>query len=163
MNRLTSEVPEHSPRQAAAALSQRSGTPNLAEQAPPASADGAGLGYAPRMNRLPLLTLAVAGLVLAISPCLARAQAHADTILVDGKVWTGNPAQPEAEAVAILDGKVAAVGSDAEVRRWAGPAKPSYLHFCRSVLRVWLLRAVGTCMNTHTAGLRPWSQFEGAR
>src|SRR5690606_325214 len=54
-------------------------------------------------------------------PADAYAQTHADTILVGGKVWTGNPRQPEAEAVAILDGKVAAVGSDAEVRRWAGP------------------------------------------
>src|SRR3546814_935403 len=87
-----------------------------------ASADRAGLGYAPRMNRLLPLIFALAGLVLALSPAVARAQAHADTILVDGKVWTGNPGQPEAEAIAILDGKVAAVGNDIEVRSWAGPA-----------------------------------------
>src|SRR3546814_730480 len=61
-------------------------------------------------------------LAVALSPAVARAQAHADTILVDGKVWTGNPGQPEAEAIAILDGKVAAVGNDIEVRSWAGPA-----------------------------------------
>src|SRR3546814_19161356 len=30
--------------------------------------------------------------------------------------------QPEAEASAIRDGKVAAVGTDIEVRSWAGPA-----------------------------------------
>src|SRR3546814_484058 len=74
------------------------------------------------MNRLLPLIFALAGLVLALSPAVARAQAHADTILVDGKVWTGNPGQPEAEAIAILDGKVAAVGNDIEVRSWAGPA-----------------------------------------
>src|SRR3546814_20049234 len=74
------------------------------------------------MNRLLLLTFALAGLAVALSPAVARAQAHADTILVDGKVWTGNPGQPEAEAIAILDGKVAAVGTDIEVRSWAGPA-----------------------------------------
>jgi predicted amidohydrolase YtcJ len=75
------------------------------------------------MNRLPLLILALAlsGLALAL-PSTAQAQARADTILVGGKVWTGNPAQPEAEAIAILDGRIAAVGSDTEVRRWAGPA-----------------------------------------
>src|SRR5690606_23340413 len=78
-------------------------------------------GYAPPMNRLLPLILAVAGFAAALSPADAYAQTHADTILVGGKVWTGNPRQPEAEAVAILDGKVAAVGSDAEVRRWAGP------------------------------------------
>src|SRR3546814_14471766 len=71
-----------------------------------ASADRAGLGYAPRMNRLLPLIFALAGLVLALSPAVARAQAHADTIPVAGKVWTGNPGQPEAEALAILDGTV---------------------------------------------------------
>src|SRR3546814_19546225 len=54
-------------------------------------ADRAGLGYARRMNRLLLLTFALAGLAVALSPAVARAQAHADTILVDGKVWTGTP------------------------------------------------------------------------
>ena len=68
-----------------------------------------------------LLTACLAGLA-ALSPATVLAQAHADTILLDGKVWTGNPAQPEAEAIAILDGRIAAVGSDAEIRRWAGPA-----------------------------------------
>src|SRR3546814_17149316 len=85
-------------------------------------ADSAGLGYARRMNRLLPLIFALAGLVLALSPAVARAQAHADPILVDGTVWTGNPGQPEAEAIAILDGKVAQVRHDIEVRSWAGPA-----------------------------------------
>ena len=74
------------------------------------------------MNRLLLLSLSLAGITAAFSPSAVQAQAHADTILVGGKVWTGNPDQPEAAAVAILDGRVAAVGSDADVRRWAGPA-----------------------------------------
>ena len=68
-----------------------------------------------------LLTACLAGLA-ALSPATVLAQAHADTILLDGKVWTGNPAQPEAAAIAILDGRNAAVGSDTEIRRWAGPA-----------------------------------------
>jgi predicted amidohydrolase YtcJ len=72
------------------------------------------------MNRSLLLPLVLAGFAALVPPGV-RAQAHADTVLVGGKVWTGNPDQPEAEAVAILDGKVAAVGSDADVRRWAGP------------------------------------------
>ncbi|MDG6347309.1 amidohydrolase [Luteimonas sp. 8-5] len=74
------------------------------------------------MNRLLLLSLSLAGIVAVLSPSTASAQRHADTILVGGKVWTGNPDQPEAQALAIADGKVAAVGSDAEVRRWAGPS-----------------------------------------
>lgn len=72
------------------------------------------------MNPRLLLSLALAALAVALTPVDAGAQARADTILVGGKVWTGHPGQPEAEAVAILDGKVAAVGSDAEIRRWAG-------------------------------------------
>ncbi len=73
------------------------------------------------MNRLALLPLMLAGFAAGLSPAPARAQASADTILVGGKLWTGNPRQPEAQAIAILDGRIAAVGSDAEVRRWAGP------------------------------------------
>src|SRR3546814_19372446 len=74
-------------------------------------ADRAGLGYARRMNRLLLLTFALAGLAVALSPAVARAQAHADTILVDGTVWTGTPRPPEAEAIASLAGQAAAVAT----------------------------------------------------
>lgn len=65
---------------------------------------------------------AMAGLLFALVPFHAQAQAQADTVLLGGKVWTGDPARPEAQALAIVDGKVAAVGNDDEVRRWAGPA-----------------------------------------
>src|SRR3546814_20440109 len=75
-----------------------------------ASADRAGLGYAPRMNRLLPLIFALAGLVLALSPAVARAQAHAATILVDGKVWPGNPGNHEPAANAILAANAPAVG-----------------------------------------------------
>src|SRR6186997_2209108 len=46
----------------------------------------------------------------------------ADTAFVNGKVWTGDPARPEARAVAVANGRVVAVGTDAEVRAAAGPA-----------------------------------------
>ncbi len=72
------------------------------------------------MNTRPLLSLALAVVAVVLAPADARAQARADTILVGGKVWTGNPRQPEAQAVAIVDGKIAAVGSDTEARHWAG-------------------------------------------
>lgn len=51
----------------------------------------------------------------------AKAQPAADLVLLNGRIWTGNAAQPEAEAVACLGGKVAAVGGTAEIRRWIGP------------------------------------------
>ena len=44
-----------------------------------------------------------------------------DSILINAKVWTGNPAQPWAEAVAIRGDRVLAVGPASEVRRRVRP------------------------------------------
>lgn len=46
-----------------------------------------------------------------------RVEAAALTLLllVNGKIWTGNPQQPEAEAVAIQGNRILAVGSTAEI------------------------------------------------
>jgi predicted amidohydrolase YtcJ len=49
------------------------------------------------------------------------AQQTADVIVVNGRVWTVNASQPEAEAVAIVGPRIAAVGSSADIRKWAGP------------------------------------------
>ena len=57
--------------------------------------------------------------LLASSVC---AQPAATLILVNGKVWTVNPAQPRAEAVACVGPRIVAVGTSAEIRKWAGPA-----------------------------------------
>ena len=43
--------------------------------------------------------------------------------LVNAKVWTGDPSRPEAEAVAIANDRIVAVGSTAEIRRRAGAAE----------------------------------------
>ena len=43
--------------------------------------------------------------------------------LVNGRIWTGNTAQPEAEAVAIAGERIAAVGTSAEIRQRAGSAE----------------------------------------
>src|SRR5919202_3945190 len=47
-------------------------------------------------------------------------QAPADLILFGGKVFTGDPARPSAEAVATRGERVIAVGTSAEVKRLAG-------------------------------------------
>ncbi len=79
------------------------------------------------MNTRALLSLPLAGLLAALLPSTAPAQAagatarNADTVLVGGRIWTGNPEQPEAQALAIVGDEIVAVGSDDEVRRWAGP------------------------------------------
>ena len=46
----------------------------------------------------------------------------ADLLIVNAKVWTGWPSLPDAEALAIIDGRVAAVGSSADLQAWRGPA-----------------------------------------
>src|SRR5438874_13752721 len=45
----------------------------------------------------------------------------ADLALVNGRVWTVDPARPEAQAVACWHGRILKVGSDAEVKALAGP------------------------------------------
>lgn len=51
---------------------------------------------------------------------LAFAQAPADLVLLNGKIWTVNDKQPEAEAVACLGDRIVAVGSTKEIRQWIG-------------------------------------------
>jgi predicted amidohydrolase YtcJ len=63
------------------------------------------------------------GLVLCLVATLASGSALAvDRVLVNAKIFTANPVQPYAEAVAIRDGRILAVGSRAEVTAAAGPA-----------------------------------------
>ncbi|MGE0127118.1 MAG: amidohydrolase [Blastocatellales bacterium] len=51
---------------------------------------------------------------------LVLAQAPADLVLVNGKIWTVNDRQPEVEAVAVLGNRIAATGSTTEIRKWIG-------------------------------------------
>lgn len=45
----------------------------------------------------------------------------ADTVLLGGKILTLDQEQPKAQAIAIQAGRIMAVGSDAEIRKLAGP------------------------------------------
>jgi predicted amidohydrolase YtcJ len=54
-------------------------------------------------------------------------QSPADLILVSGKIWTGDPARPEAQALAVAGSRIVAVGSDADVLPLRGP-KTRVLH-----------------------------------
>ncbi|HMF78374.1 MAG TPA: hypothetical protein VK604_22135, partial [Bryobacteraceae bacterium] len=58
------------------------------------------------------------GLAIALQ---ALAQAPVTVVLVNGKIWTANPNQPEAEAVALRGNRIAAVGSTAEILHLKGP------------------------------------------
>jgi predicted amidohydrolase YtcJ len=51
--------------------------------------------------------------------CVSQQQ-QADIVFVNAKVWTVNNAQPEAQAVAVQNGRILWVGTDSEVKRYAG-------------------------------------------
>jgi predicted amidohydrolase YtcJ len=63
--------------------------------------------------------MAFAALLLAAAD--ASAQANADLVLVNGRVYTLDASRPWAEALAVSGERIAAVGSSAEVRKLAGP------------------------------------------
>lgn len=61
---------------------------------------------------------AVFTILLALSNASAQKKAaYADAVLVHGKIYTLNPKQPWAEAVAIRGDRIVAVGSDAEIAK----------------------------------------------
>ena len=48
-------------------------------------------------------------------------EAPADLVLVSAKIWTGDLRNPEAEALAVRGGKIAAVGSNEQIEPFKGP------------------------------------------
>ncbi|MFN7997689.1 MAG: amidohydrolase [Bryobacteraceae bacterium] len=46
----------------------------------------------------------------------------ADLVVMNARIWTVNPAQPRAEAVACSGARIVAVGSNSEIRKWIGTA-----------------------------------------
>lgn len=67
-------------------------------------------------------TSGLLSILIFVSNLLAQSKPAADLIIVNAKVWTVDPAQPTAQAVAVLGDRIAAVGSDAEIEAWRGPA-----------------------------------------
>jgi hypothetical protein len=59
--------------------------------------------------------------VAPIVSCRQGLPMSADTIFIDGKIFTMDPARPWAEAVAVREGILVAVGTTAEIRRFGGP------------------------------------------
>jgi hypothetical protein len=52
---------------------------------------------------------------------VADSRPGAELIIRNARIWTVNPKQPEADALAVLNGRFVAVGTEAEVMRWQGP------------------------------------------
>jgi predicted amidohydrolase YtcJ len=57
----------------------------------------------------------------AVAAARAAANHVADLVLTNGDVYTVDAARPEAQAVAVADGKILAVGSNAEITKYVGP------------------------------------------
>ncbi|HEY7699392.1 MAG TPA: amidohydrolase, partial [Vicinamibacteria bacterium] len=60
-------------------------------------------------------------LLLFLSGCATKPQEPADLVLRNGKVVTVDESRPEASAVAVRGGKIAAVGGDEEIETYIGP------------------------------------------
>jgi predicted amidohydrolase YtcJ len=67
------------------------------------------------------LAATVSGPAAASPSAPGDSQPAADLIIKNASIWTVNPAQPQAEAVAVLDGRITAVGSNTAVLLWQGP------------------------------------------
>ena len=52
----------------------------------------------------------------------AQQPSFADLVIVHGHVWTVDAENSRAEAVAVHNGRIVAVGSDREIAKWIGPA-----------------------------------------
>ena len=50
--------------------------------------------------------------------CQTKNEDHADTILMNGNVYTVDEKQPTAQAIAIKDGLIQAVGTNEEIEKW---------------------------------------------
>ena len=63
----------------------------------------------------------LAGAILILARAATATTSPADLVLLSARIWTGDPARPEASALAARDGRIVAVGSDAEIGRLRGP------------------------------------------
>ena len=69
----------------------------------------------PRLVLVTVATLSALTLACSSPPRLA-----ADLVITRAKIWTGNPRQPEAEALAIFGDRIVEVGGAGEIERWRG-------------------------------------------
>src|SRR5580704_11625476 len=63
----------------------------------------------------------IAGMLLFAYFCGAQGKPAADLIITNAKIWTVDKSEPNAQAVAMLGDRIAAVGSNAEIDAWRGP------------------------------------------
>src|SRR5476649_1801465 len=74
------------------------------------------MSLTPARAAIAMLTAATAGTIA----CSRPARLAADLVITHASVWTGNPAQPGAAALAIIGDRIVDVGSADEIERWRG-------------------------------------------
>ena len=79
-------------------------------------------GCALRRLARAVVILAALDAALDAGPARAGDAAYADSVYIDGAVYTQDPARPWVEAFAVAKGRYAAVGTTDSVRRLVGPA-----------------------------------------
>ena len=70
-----------------------------------------------KIRSLPLL---LCGLLLLILACEEPSDEIADTIFINGNIYTVNPENPSAEAIAVSEERIIAIGTTAEVEKYKG-------------------------------------------
>jgi predicted amidohydrolase YtcJ len=84
------------------------------------------IGHRSRAGSRLICELRVALAVAAAALCMTARAAPidpnpaADLIIWHARIWTVNPLQPQAEALAVLNGRIVEVGSDEAVLKWRG-------------------------------------------
>jgi predicted amidohydrolase YtcJ len=68
------------------------------------------------------MLLSIVWVVLGLTAPEAPPAASADLVLLSAKIWTGDPARPQAQALAVRGGRIVAVGTDAEIGKLGGAA-----------------------------------------
>src|SRR3954464_15289903 len=75
----------------------------------------------PRPIHLPALLAAALSVVGMAGACSRPAHPAADLVVTNANVWTGNPLQPQAMAIAIVGERIVDVGDADAIERWRGP------------------------------------------
>jgi predicted amidohydrolase YtcJ len=69
--------------------------------------------------RKTLVEILISGISIVISCSAQTLSQHADRIFTDAKIWTGDDAHPQAQAIAVSGDRLLAVGSDQEIKALA--------------------------------------------
>jgi predicted amidohydrolase YtcJ len=72
-------------------------------------------------KHVPAFVLFLCGILL-LSACSSQRLVPADTVLMNAKIYTVNSRQPWAQALAVREGKIIAVGSDEAIEAYQGPS-----------------------------------------